>query len=287
MTLWSVILLPLVFLGVFLIGAFILVSFCFIIFEIFFGILWIVIFDGISNKNVVAKMTFLKVGKYRWANILTYISTSIVLCGFAALSIIVFDKWLEPRPTPSWQLEARGIDTAVILGFGYERDSKGRMAPGETNSFLLTWAIENTSAKTLFVQEGVWAAACGTSAKACNVSGRELRRIHLDTETTDVNTREACFCAIQKMTEHGQRKAIVVAHPMQLQRAFWDLEKVKGAKKEWASYQFIVPEISDAPFPSHSVQWRTRNRFFYTASEVFARTRDYLGKVPSGCKAPL
>jgi hypothetical protein len=192
-----------------------------------------------------------------------------------------------PRPTPSWHLEAQGVDASVILGFGYERDSKGKMAPGETNSFLLTWAIENTSAKTLFVQEGVWAAACGTSAKTCNVSGRELQRIHLDTKATDVNTLEACFCAMQKMKEHGQRKVVVVAHPMQLQRAFWDLEKVKGTKKEWADYQLIVPEISNVPFPSHSVQWRTRNRYFYTASDVFARIRDYLGNAPSTYKAPL
>ena len=280
MTFWNVILLPLIFLGVFLIGGFILVSLCLIIFEIVFGILWILIFDG-TSKRAVAKMTFLRGGKYTWVNIFTCIATSIAVCGFALFCIALFDKCLVPRPTPSWQSTLQEIDTAVVFGFGYGKNGAGRMIPGETNSFLLTWTIEHTSAKTLFVQEGVWTAACRETDTTCNVSGRELRRIHLDTKTIDVNTLEACFCALQQMERHQKNRAVVIAHPMQLQRVIWDLEKVKGE-----NYQFIVPEISDTPFPSHSVQWRTRNRFFYTASEVFARIRDYFTGIPSECRVP-
>jgi Fic family protein len=57
-------------------------------------------------------------------------------------------------------IQIQPIDTAIILGFGFETDGAGHIQPGESNQFLLQWTLDHASADTLLVQEGVWAAAC-------------------------------------------------------------------------------------------------------------------------------
>jgi uncharacterized SAM-binding protein YcdF (DUF218 family) len=213
--------------------------------------------------------------------ILSYTLIFLVLVGF------IPDQWIKAQVTPDWQKEIHEADTAVVLGFGYEEDKSGTMQAGEANKFLLDWVVNNTAANTIFVQEGVWVAACPTSATHCTYKGRELRRIHQHDDKAYLNTLDSAFCAIEQMATFNKNKAILVTHDLQLQRAAWDFERVKQ-KPDWLNFTFVVPEIPDTPYPTNSIHWQTQNQFIYKTVELLiSRPRDYFSSVPNHCKAPL
>jgi len=213
--------------------------------------------------------------------VLAYTIAFMVLLGLTP------DQWMHAAATQNWREETRVADTAIVLGFGYEKDASGTMQAGDANRFLLDWVIDNTSATTIFVQEGVWVAACGVSADRCTYSGRELKRIHFHDENIYVNTLDTAFCAMEQMAKFDKSKAVLVTHDLQLQRATWDIERVKQ-RSDWQSFTFVIPEIPDTPYPANSVQWQTRNQFIYKVVELLiSRPRDFLTPVPDKCEAPL
>ncbi len=195
--------------------------------------------------------------------------------------------WLKAGPTNDWQEQIKPIDTAIILGFGFETDGAGHIQPGESNQFLLQWALDHTNADTLLVQEGIWAAACKTTETKCEKSGRRLVRIHHHDNNIDVNTFQAAFCTLEKMEKLGKKSAVLVAHDLQLERAAWDFDKLKQSREEWSGFNFVVPEIPKVPSPKKSDQLRTRSRSVYTFFELFgSRLRDYFSSTPEKCIAP-
>lgn len=160
------------------------------------------------------------------------------------------------------------------------------MIPGKANEFLLNWTLKNTSAKTILVQEGVWVAACEASNTTCTIDGREIKRIHLHDETNYVNTLETAFCAMEEMKKLDEKKAILVAHDLQLQRVAWDFERV--SQEMCPDCTFVIPNMLNTPYPTDSVHWHTRNEFIYKIVELIgSRTRDFLSLIPIDCKAPL
>lgn len=204
------------------------------------------------------------------------------------VSLLPLEGLLRPRPTAYWKKEAEEAPIVIILGFGYQKDDNGQMKPGPANEHLLRWAFENTNAATFLVQEGVWIAACDSSAQLCEVSGRQLRRIHTHSEAQYLNTLETAYCALGAMQELGKEKAVLVTHPSQLQRTLWDFEAVKGAREQWAGFRFIVPNMPDIPYVPGSVHCHTRAQWIWQVVEMLvARPRDYVSPIPTECKAPL
>ena len=198
------------------------------------------------------------------------------------------DKWIRAKPTEGWGKEIQIVDTAIILGFGFEEDKSRNMKAGDANKFLLKWVIENTLANIILVQEGVWVAGCKTSDTTCSVSDREIKRIHSHKEGIYVNTLEAAFYAIEQMEKLGKKKAILVAHHLQLQRAALDFEIVRQTRKNWQDAKqpiFVIPQIPNTPYPHNSKHFQTRNQYFYKIIELLiSRPRDFFSRIPTKYK---
>jgi hypothetical protein len=191
--------------------------------------------------------------------------------------------------TPSPLMQAKPTrdqetDTAIILGFGFVMIGD-EMRPGETNQFLLDWTIKNKSlqVKTILVQEGIWVANdAGTLRKL----GIDRRRIHRHDPEIYVNTLDTAFCAIQQLQQLDKKKAMLVAHDLQLQRVAWDFERV--SQEMCPECTFVIPNVPDTPYPANSVHYQTRNEFIYKIAELLiSRPRDFFSPIPTECKAPL
>jgi hypothetical protein len=214
--------------------------------------------------------------------------TAALLCLIAACIQLVPSSWLRARPKG----DSRGVALAVVLGFGYEETNAGEMKPGAANEFLLNWALENHPAvETVLVQEGVWAVICETGAATCEADGVELLRIHRHDPHVDVNTLDTAVCAIEaieRMDGLREKKALLVAHDLQLWRVAADFER---ARQDLCSdCEFVIPDVPDTPYPARSVQWRTRNEPVYRFVEIVARFRDsrlFTPETPHRCIAPL
>lgn len=210
---------------------------------------------------------------------------AILLCLIAASIQLVPSSWLRTHPKG----DDRGVEVAVILGFGYEEANTGEMKPGVANEFLLNWVLENyPKVQILLVQEGVWAVVCETSAATCRIEGVKLLRIHRHDPDLDVNTLDTAVCAIERMNGLGERKAILVAHDLQLWRVAGDFERAKQSLCR--DCEFVIPNVPDTPYPTHSVQWRTRSEYIYRFMEILARFRDselFTRQTPNECIAPL
>ena len=195
------------------------------------------------------------------------------------------NSWLRARPGG----DSRGVDVAIILGFGYEEADDGGMKPGAANEFLLDWVLETyPEVRTILVQEGIWAAACETSAETCKIGNVELLRIHRHDPDLYVNTFQTAVCAIKRMNELGKKRAILVAHDLQLWRTEKVFERVK--QKLCGDCEFVIPNVPDTPYPVRSVHGSTRNEFIYRIVEVLARLRDsklVTREIPDECIAPL
>lgn len=211
--------------------------------------------------------------------------TAVLLC-LAAVSIqLVPSSWLRAGPKG----DGKGVKVAVILGFGYEETNTGEMKPGAANEFLLNWVLENhPEVQTILVQEGVWTVVCETGAATCEIDGVELLRIHRHDPNLDVNTLDTAACAIERMNALREKKAILVAHDLQLWRVAADFERARQSL--CSDCEFIIPNVPDTPYPTQSVQWRTRNERVYRFVEILARFRDsklFTRETPDQCIAPL
>lgn len=206
---------------------------------------------------------------------------------YPCLFLHLSEGWLKAEPTPGWREKAKSIDTAIILGFGFEKDAGGHLRGGRSNEFLLQWTLEHTRADTLLVQEGVLEAYISSDTRR-KAPGKKLLRIHRHIEGIDMNTFRTAYCALEQMDALGKRQAVLVAHDLQLQRAAWIFEKLKLARPNGADLSFVVPEIPPTPFPADSDQLRTRWKLLYIFCELFgSRLRDYLSTAPTACLAPL
>ena len=138
-----------------------------------------------------------------------------------------------------------------MLGFGIEKDKSGNARAGKANRFLIDWILKNKAAPTLLLQEGTRLAALEWEAENGEPIGRELVLIHPHDEENYVNTLQAAFLALNKMSESGKSRAGLAAHDLQLKRAFQSFLKVKKSRSEWSSFEIILPKIPlSPPFPA-------------------------------------
>lgn len=255
------------------------------------GLLCFLVFTRLPKKRILNILKF-EVDIATLTRRLSFILFIILLISAVLLTLVPYtsDEWMRAKPTEGWEEEIKVVDTAIILGFGYETDKNGNMEAGEANEFLLNWVINKTGAETFLVQEGVWAAACNESDTNCSASGIEIKRIHLHDENVYVNTLDAAFCALENMEELDKKKAILVAHDLQLKRAVCDFEKVKPTRKGWQDFIFVIPKIPDTPYlddPPNN-QKHTRSEFCYRIRELMiSRPWDFKSEIPTKCKAPL
>ncbi len=241
------------------------------------GVLAILLYTDWKSKNhTVEHRYILGMDRHRMTTVLTLLCTVLAFIGYSLFFLSCSGPWLRARPTKDWETRVKGIDTAIVLGFGIEKDDKGNLLAGKANRFLLDWAMKNTGAKTLLVQEGIRLAAMEMEAGSGKPLGRELVLIHPHSERNYVDTLEAVHLALKKMSELGRSRAVLVAHELQLQRAFWDLCKVRKARREWKDIEIIKPHVPKTPFPGNSLHWHTRGSLRYKLAELFwSRPRDY------------
>ncbi len=207
--------------------------------------------------------------------------------GLAALFVAALwpEDLLRAAPGADWQRKARDADRAVIFGFGLGEAPPGRLAAGDSNRFLLDWAVKSSSASCIVVQEGVWAAACDCFAESCAYQGRRLVRMHRHVKGIRVDTLEAAWCASETLRIEGARRVVVVAHDLQLLQAAWDLRRVLGERG--LNIEIVIPDLPHTPFPGNWVQLQASSRYIYKPVALFwARPRDFLRRLPAECPAP-
>lgn len=237
---------------------------------------------GNCLKHRLADRLFVLVGVLIVVGGIVWIATALLI------AVCTPNQWIMAKSVESeWKVKKNTVTTAIILGFGYVKGKNG-IEPGEVNQKLLNWVIENTRATNLLVQEGVLAAN-GTidkdTGKKIDVGNRKLLRIHAHDENIYVNTLDTIFCAMEKMEKFGN-EAILVAHPLQLQRALWDWEDIN--KKHKTDYVAVIPPIDNIPYPANSFHKHTRSEWRYKIAElIVSRPRDFFSSIPTKCKAPL
>lgn len=179
-------------------------------------------------------------------------------------------------------------DTAIIMGYGFERHADGSMAPGAANEALLQYTLDKfPHVTTIFAQEGVWVAQCDQSEQACTAGGATLHRIDFHDDAVDLHSGDISVCALERMTQFGKSSAILVAHDMQLWRAAENMSRAKAGI--CPNCNIIVPSVPNTPYPANSEQWRTRYEWAYIPLDLAARTRDRLfpAALPATCPMPM
>jgi uncharacterized SAM-binding protein YcdF (DUF218 family) len=247
------------------------------------GVLALLMYTDWSSKNKTVEYKYiLGMNRHRMTTLLTILCAVLAFACYSILFLSCSGPWLRARPSPDWQEGMKKADTAIILGFGIEQDDQGNLLAGNANHFLLEWTLKKTAAKTLLVQEGIRLAAVEMQEKGPKPVQRDLVMIHPHKETNYVNTLQAAYYSLKKMGELGKSRAVLVAHDLQMQRAYWDLAKIKKSRPEWKDIEIIVPRVPQTPFPGHSLHWHTRGGLRYRLSELFySRPRDYLASMKS------
>ncbi|MEM7802783.1 MAG: hypothetical protein AAF633_26570 [Chloroflexota bacterium] len=185
------------------------------------------------------------------------------------------------------------IDTAIIMGFGFERTMNGEMSAGAANQFLLEHLINAyPNVETLFVQEGVWVGVCAQAALTCQVKRLDgepiaLYRIDRHDDTVDLHTMDIAVCALERMVQFNKREAILIAHDLQLWRAAENFSR--AAPLTCPECQILTGEVPDSPYPLQSEQLRTRYERLFMGADLIARIRDRLqpGQIPRTCPMPM
>jgi len=247
------------------------------------GVLAILLYTDWKSKNKTVEYKYiLGMKRQQMTTVLTLLCAVLAFAGYSLLFLSCSGPWLRAKPTKGWENRMKSIDTAIVLGFGIEKDDKGNLLAGRANRFLLAWTLENTTSKALLVQEGIRLAAMEIEAESGKPIQRDLVMIHAHNEKNYVNTLQAAYFAFKKMSELGKSKAVLVAHDLQLERAYWDLVKVRKTRPEWKHIEIIVPRIPKTPFPGDSIQWHARGGFRYKFIELFwSRPRDYFTSTKS------
>ncbi|MEM8861537.1 MAG: hypothetical protein AAGD96_24705 [Chloroflexota bacterium] len=179
-------------------------------------------------------------------------------------------------------------DTAIIMGFGFERFSDGSMAPGAANRANLAFVLERyPHVTTIFAQEGVWVAECHQSERSCTIGDVTMRRIDFHDDSVDLHSADIAVCSLERMQQFGKSSAILIAHDMQLWRAAENIERAKV--DICPNCQIIVPAVPDTPYPEKSDQLRTRYEHVYILFDAAARVRDRMfpAAYPSTCPMPM
>jgi hypothetical protein len=244
------------------------------------------LFDGLPPGRRSRPPTVAGLRRDQWERVLYWPSVLLILGGSVAVFLRLSTFWLLAAPTSGWQQQTATSDTVIVFGFGLEFDPQHRVTPGAANRVLADWVLDRRHGGTMIVQEGVLAAAT-EAPRASRVAGWEIRRMHRDDRAVYVNTLEAAYCALEQMERLGRKRALVVAHELQLARAAADLRRVASSNPRWRDYEFVVPDVGSTPFPEGSAQWHTRDLYRYTAVEMFlSRPRDVFSPVPRSCDAP-
>lgn len=205
------------------------------------------------------------------------------------LAVVAVGSPAQPFRAPALG-DPESTDTAVIFGFGFERDGEGHMTPGAANTFLLDWTLtEMPHLTTVFVQEGVWVAACERLATQCMVDDTELLRIDRHDDSIDLHTLDIAACALERMTIFDKDSAVIVAHDMQLRRAAENVERVSAAGL-CQDCRFVVADVPDTPYPAESAQRRNRHEAIYRWVDIAARIKFspwFVSEVPQACPVAL
>jgi len=180
------------------------------------------------------------------------------------------------NPLKNYLSETEQANVVIAFGFGIQKDANGKLEAGEANDSIMKWLSKNSNANYIIAQKG-----CAIS-KYIN-AGTNVIEMHPHSECVYVNTFEASEFALNKLDslykagEIQNKKVLVVAHDLQLERAFWILKKMSEKRKNIVPYGFIVPKMPPIPFSANSSQIHTRCSFLYTAIELFvSRPRDYI-----------
>ena len=179
-------------------------------------------------------------------------------------------------------------DTAIIMGYGFERNADGSMAPGAANEALLAYTLEKfPHVTTIFAQEGVWVAQCDQSERQCTAGASTLYRIDSHDDAVDLHSGDISVCALERMAQFGKSSAILVAHDMQLWRAAENMNRAKA--DICPNCNIIVPSVPNTPYPQNSDQWRTRYEWGYIPLDLAARARDrvFPSSLPASCPMPM
>ena len=183
--------------------------------------------------------------------------------------------FIRANPSENYISGTKQANVVIAFGFGIEKDPNGYLSAGQANDSIMKWVSKNSDAKYIIAQKG-----CALSKFIGSES--QIIQMHPHNDSIYVNTFEAAEFALNKLDSLYQTgeiknyKVLVVAHDLQLERAFWILKKMSEKRKNIVPYGFIVPKMPPIPFSANSSQIHTRCGFLYTAIELFiSRPRDY------------
>lgn len=161
--------------------------------------------------------------------------------------------------------DVNSADSFILLGFGINRASDGRLTPGASNLALAQWLLQNNpDQKPTITQEGTYLAL--QSLLAATASTDWITNLPHD-DKVHVDTFGAALQIWLLAEQHGWRRPCLVTHPWQSDRAYRIFRQLPFDT-------LIVPAIDAAtiPFDAASIQRWTRNWGYYMLFEfVLAR----------------
>jgi hypothetical protein len=192
--------------------------------------------------------------------------------------------FLDINPDGNWQEQAMQADVAIAMGFGILRGDDGVFRSGASNDSLFNWMAQNTKPKVIIAQEGILLAKNSWRCKeaAQKMKNIQLERMH-EHGNRYVNTLKAARSALEKtdtIFTEKKLKIVIVCHPDQMKRCYYDLTRIAKTKSSRQDYSFIIPAIPSIPYDDKSAHLHTRNRFlFQTADILVSRPRDFVSLV--------
>jgi hypothetical protein len=214
----------------------------------------------------------------------------------AAIGLLIVAA-IQLSPSSWWRAvprgDARDVEAAVIMGFGYVQRPGGPLEPGEADVFMFNWVrTQYPKITTILGQEGVVQAARASQYGPSKMNDVRVLRIHAHDPRRSVNTLDAAVCAVLKLRKlqasTGRGKVLIVGMPIHLWRCVRCFEKAKA--ELYPELELVVPSMPDVPFPRHSAQWRTRSPRRFRFAEIIGRVRDLwlpFSRVSSSCCAPV
>jgi hypothetical protein len=197
---------------------------------------------------------------YTWCHAVIAAGTAAAVASIIFL-LLMLGKLIEAAPTYGWQ----NSQTAVILGFGYEKDGEGEIKAGKANTELLRWVIESvdyrkSKIRNILVQEGIWAAVPVLVDEGILKSSRirggilyiktgrnnsiRMARIHKHNENVYVNTYNTLYLAAERINRSKKKNILLVAHDLQLQRSVftWNVA-VRMHRNIFTNLELAVPHL--------------------------------------------
>jgi hypothetical protein len=117
--------------------------------------------------------------------------------------------------------------------------------------------------------------------------GRRLVRMHLHDPKRYVNTLDASVCALDQLSLLHRKRALVVAHDLQLARALMAMHRAAGTDSATSGIELAAPDLPPTPFVPGGAHLQTSHAWLYKPIELLvARPRDALWPVPRTCGSP-